>query len=140
MNPDPATIDSAERIGRLRARLLPIAGTLLIIGNAMTVGTDIGIGGRIAWLALFAGCFVLVVTGGVVLGRLRALTDDESGRAHRLAAVFVGYCAAVACAAGLFLATAFVAMSAREAVQIVLATALAAPMISFGALERRALG
>lgn len=140
MTPDPATIDSAERIGRARARLMPIAGTLLIIANAMTVGTVPGIGGRVAWLALFAGCFVLVVTGGVVRGRLRVLTDDESGRANRLAAVFVGYCAAVACAAGLYLVTGFVDLSAREAVLIILATALAAPMISFGALERRALG
>lgn len=122
----------------VRARLLPLAGIGLIVGNALTI--DSGSSGALAaWLALFALAFVVVVTGGVWPRHLRALTDDEGARANRRAAVFTGYLAAVACTAGLALVTLFVDMDTREALRIVLATAVAAPMIGFGARERVAL-
>lgn len=139
MQQEHLIVDRAERIGRIRSRFMPAAGILLIVLNAIALDSGDGLAGRAGWLALFAGCFVLVVSGGVLSKRLRALTDDESARAHRLSAVFVGYCATVACAAGLYIVSAFVVLSAREAIQIVLATALAAPMIGFGVRERQAL-
>lgn len=138
MSIDPATIERADRIGIARARLLPLAGIGLIVGNALTVDSG-SAGALVAWLALFAAAFVVVVTGGVWPRQLRALTDDEGARANRRAAVFTGYIAAVACTAGLVVVTLFVDMPAREALRIVLATAVAAPMIGFGARERMAL-
>lgn len=138
MTIDPATVDRAERIGMARARMLPLAGIGLIVGNALTIDSA-SIGALVAWLALFAVAFVVVVTGGVWPRQLRALTDDESTRVHRRAAVFTGYCAAVACAAGVALVTLFVDIPARDALRIVLATAVAAPMVGFGVRERAAL-
>lgn len=134
-------VERAETIGRARARLFPLAGTALIILTALVSGDEpADLVARLAWVLLFAGGFVLVVTGGVAPRGLRALTDDESSRAHRFTSVFTGYCAAVACAAGLYIVTAFEPLSARQALQILLSTAIAAPLIGFGALERRALG
>ncbi len=132
------TLDLAERVSRRRARLFPLFGTALIIGDALTSANQVGWAGTV-WLALFFCAFLLVVTGGNPFPNLRRLTEDETTRANRHAAILVGYSAGLACAAGLYIAAQFVPFSATQALQIALTTAVAAPLISFGALERRSL-
>lgn len=136
---EAAAIVAAERVARRRARLFPLLGIALIVANALFSDNG-GIFARFAWLALFAGGLVLVLTGGPRSRALRGLIDDETTRAHRSTALWIGYVAAVACTGGLYITTAYEVIDVRQALQIVLATAIAAPLISFGAQERRALG
>lgn len=133
-------IDFAERLSQRRARLFPGLGIVLIVADAVTSFDNVEWPTAAIWLALCAAGFVLTVTGGVPSRLLRRLTEDETTRAHRAQAVLIGYCAALACGAGLYVVSMFQVISATQAVQIVLTTAVAAPLIGFGVLESLALG
>ncbi len=141
MGGDVADVLAAERVQRRRARLFPVLGILLIVANAAFLhARPVSVAGSAAWLGVFIGGAMLVGTGGLWPGRLRLIAEDEASRAHRRQAVAVGYAAAMCCAAGLYVASVFVALTAHEALQILLATAVGAPLIGFGAMERHALG
>jgi hypothetical protein len=132
-------VTSAERGQKLRARVLPMLGTALIVVNALTVGVP-GWGAKAIWLSVIVAGFVLVQTGGYSPARIRDLMNDETSRANRQKAIGVGYCGAIASGVGLSIVAALQPVAAGQAIQIVLVTAVSAPLISFGALERRALG
>jgi len=134
------TQQAGERFLRWRARLLPLTAIALIVGNAVLSGSaPRSVQDVLSVLAVVVSGFTLVMTGGLLPGRLRRLAEDESTAQHRAMALRVGYIAAVACALGQYVAALFVPLSAHQALQIVLMTAIAAPMISFGAQEAQAL-
>lgn len=135
----PDSIDYAERLSLRRARLFPLLGIALIVADAVTGSESVGWPVAAIWLVLVAGCFVLTVTGGVPSRFLRRLTEDETTRTHRARAVLIGYGAALACGAGLYIVSLFDLVSATQSIQILLTTAVAAPLIGFGIMEKHAL-
>jgi len=140
MQPGLKQIAAAERAGRRRAALFPILGTLLIVANAILSGAPHqGLAATAAWFCVFVAGFVLAMTGGVWSRSLRGLVNDETTRAYRRNALMVGYGATIACSLGLSITVAFIPLDAVQVVRIILATAIGAPLISFGFMERMAL-
>jgi hypothetical protein len=70
---------------------------------------------------------------------VRALMNDELTRENRRTGYAFGFWAAVGSAIGLYAVALFEPVSGREAVHIVLTAAIAAALMTFGALERRQL-
>ena len=141
MAEDIAHVTAAERVQRRRARLFPVLGTLLIVANAALLrGEALSMAGAAGWVCVFLGSALLVLSGGLWPGRLRRLAEDETGRANRRWGVVVGYIASFSCACGLYVASLWVSMTAHEALQIVLTTAVGAPLIAFGITEQHSLG
>lgn len=133
-------VERAEHLAGRRARLLPLAGIGLIVGNALASGPPPAQWpARLAWLAVFAAGFGLVLGGGAWPGRLHRLMEDETTRAARAGALLTGYCATFACLAGLFVTSFFIVLPPAQVLEIALTTAIAAPLIGFGVRERAAL-
>lgn len=134
-------IARAEALARRRASLFPLMGLAMIIASALLTGLDpAGWVGHAAWLVLFAIGFSLVALGGLWKWAPWALAEDEGTRANRSSAIMTGYYAGIACGTGLYIVTIFQPLEAPQVLRILLVTAIAAPLINFGALERRDLG
>jgi hypothetical protein len=139
--------DTAERLSRRRARMLPALASLLIIQQAAYFA---GQSGRIdrwvdwvglgTWALLSVVILMAIVTGGFWLrsAPVRALLDDEGTRAARADAAKLGFMLAILAAIGLHVLSAFEAVSAREALQLVISIGLITALIRFAFLERRA--
>jgi drug/metabolite transporter (DMT)-like permease len=91
-----------------------------------------------AWYILATVVFLLVVTGGALLGdrRLRALMNDEVSKANRHVAVFVGFCVTLAVAA-IAVALPQASLSARTAGYCVVSTGLFVTLLTWAWLELR---
>ena len=66
------------------------------------------------------------------------LIDDESTRSHRRDAMVWGFLASMLVAILLYVVAMFEAVSGREAIHIIVSFGLAAALVRFGVLERRA--
>lgn len=131
---------AAEQVSAVRARLFPLVGIALIISTALALpeGDRLQLPGFL-WLGAFVLAFALVLSGGVISLDMRRLTEDESARVHRAAALKVGYIAGFGCAVSLLALSAVHTLSHLQAAHIVLTVLTAAPLISFGVQERMAL-
>lgn len=143
-------IERADRLGRRRARLMPLLAVLFIAQQAsflvMPPPDDLArtvdqvkVG---AWLVLSAVLVGLLWTGGMWLrGRaVRALVDDEAARANRADALSLGFLFAMGAALllyGLAGIDGVGAMSLRETVHIIVTAGIVPALIRFGILERR---
>lgn len=138
--------ETADRLSRRRARLLPAMAILFLSGQAIfAIGPEdsaravdqMKVAAWLVWaLALL---FLLAAGGGVFRGkRVRALMDDEATRAHRGRAYAVGFWLAVGTAVGIYALTAFDGVKPREALHIVVTAAIAGALLTFGILEHRA--
>ena len=91
------------------------------------------------WLIWALTLLTLIGTGGGLFLRksVRALMNDEVTRANRLQAQAMGFWTAAGSALGLYVLTLFEAMSAQQAIHLILTTAIAGALLSFGMLEWR---
>lgn len=139
--------EKADRLNRRRARMMPVMAVLLIAQQGTFVNAD---SGRpvdhvriAAWLALSCVLLFVLVTGGpaaLIHGReVRDLMEDEGTRANRRQALANAFVASMLGAIVIYFASLFKAVSGREAVHVVLTIGIAAALLSFAALERRAL-
>jgi hypothetical protein len=71
--------------------------------------------------------------------RFRALTNDESTRANRAEGFRVGFLATMIGAIALYVLSLFEPLGGREAIHVLTTIGIAAALIRFGLLERRAL-
>ena len=142
--PTTADFDAAERVSRRRARLLPLLGILFVAGQplyfahsgpeAAQVKTALWVGWALLLLA------ALAFAGGHFGGRdVRALVEDELTRANRLRGYAAGFWAGSLATIALYAFSLFDNLKGRESLHIVLTVSIAAALIRFGALERRAL-
>ena len=69
---------------------------------------------------------------------VRDLLDDEATRAHRSAAMSLGFLAAVLTAIALYVMSMIDPMPVREALHLVITAAIAIALFRFAYLERRA--
>jgi hypothetical protein len=142
-------METAERLGRRRARLLPVLAIIFISQQAtFFAGSDGEHAGVLAdpvkvsaWLVLSIVLLAALATGGFWFQskRVRALLNDEVTRAHRTEAFRVGFLATMAGAIALYFMSLFLPIEGREAIHVLMTIGLAAALLRFGKLERRAL-
>lgn len=140
-------IETADRLGRRRARALPILAVVFTSQQASFIATRLEDGTRLvdhvkigAWLVLTIVLLLALATKGFWFHRqsVRALVDDEPTRSNRTEAMRVGFIAAMIGAIALYGLTFLDEVSGRDAIHIVTTVGIAAALLRFGFLERRA--
>jgi hypothetical protein len=141
--------EEADRLSRRRARMMPMLALIFIFQQASFFAQ--GSGGEAerlvdhakfgAWLLLSLVLLAALWTGGFWLRQraVRALMDDELTRANRAAALSLGFLVAMLAGIALYILDQFEPMSSRMALHLVVTAGIAAALLRFGALERRAL-
>ena len=125
---------------------LPLVGGLIIMsvrGDEETVASNA------RWTALWTSLIVLVLSVVLLFGlatkgfwlepkEVRDLVDDENTRANRNEGMRWGFLFAMGSAIAIYVLTMFDVVTGREAVHIVLSFGIAAALLRWGVLERRA--
>ena len=141
-----STVDTAERLSRKRARMLPVLA-LIYISQQATFFTDDALEGRAvdhvkigAWLVLSLVMLLALATNGFWLqsAEVRALINDENTKANRAGAMTVGFIFGMLGGMALYVVNQFETVTARAAIHVILSLGLGAALVRFGALERRA--
>lgn len=140
--------EQADRLSRRRARMLPMLAVIYLTQQASffsAIPADperavdhVKIG---AWVVLSLVLLAALTTKGFWFHsrEVRDTIDDEGTRANRLEALHWGFVMAILSAIALFFVTLFEAVSAREAIHVIVSLGIAAAILRFGILERRAL-
>jgi MFS family permease len=139
-----SNVETADRLSRRRARLFPVLGILFLAGQPLyfaNSGTHAAQFKTVAWLVWAIVLLIaLAFAGGHFRGAaVRALVEDEVSRANRLRGYAAGFWAGSAATVILYAFSLYDNVKGREALHIVLAVSIAAALIRFGTLERRAL-
>lgn len=145
--PNSSDVETADRLSRRRARMFPILGIFFLAGQPLyftNTGDPASTPNQLkiaAWLVwAIALLIALAFAGGQFRSRnIRALMEDEGTVANRMRAYAIGFWAATISAVGVYGLTMFENVKGREAIHIILTFAVAAAVIAFGVLERRAL-
>jgi hypothetical protein len=144
----PSDFEIAERLGRRRARALPVLAVIFLSQQAAYFGTQIEDGARTvdrvtvaAWLVLSIVMLLALATGGFWFrpAAVRALMDDEVTRANRAEALRLGFLVTMAAAITLYFVSLFEPLGGPDAIHILMTAGIAAALLRFGFLERRAL-
>jgi len=145
---DQSTAERAEYLSRRRARMLPVLAIIFLSQQATFFSTlnspapHSAYAVKIsAWLVLSIVLLAALSTKGFWLQpkEVRDLIDDENTRANRNEGMRWGFLFSMAAAIGVYALTLFdTTVTARDAVHIVMTIGLAAALIRWGILERRA--
>ncbi len=146
--PTNTTVEIADRFSRKRAILLT-AATITFLGvQVITRPIHAGPGGltphnRIDWWAVNAIVLMLLLVtrlqGGLFNRReIRELINDDVSREHHRYAIITGFWVAMIMAMGIYFAPAFRDYTAREAVYLIVTTAVGGALLKFCFLELRA--
>jgi hypothetical protein len=140
-------VETADRLSRQRARMLPMLAILFLsqqasyfVGEVDDLSRPIGYVKIAAWLVLSIVLLAALATGGFWLKPkpVRALMDDDVTRANRADAFRLGFLVTIAAAIGLYGLSLFEPLGGREAIHILTTIGIAAALLRFGFLERRA--
>lgn len=140
-------IETADRLSRRRARMFAALAVIFFTqqfsyfaepDSAARLVDHVKIG---AWLLLSIVLVLALATGGFWLKPkpVRALMDDDVTRANRADAFRVGFLATMATAILLYFLLLFEPISGREAIHALTTIGIAAALLRFAYLERRAL-
>jgi hypothetical protein len=140
-------IETADRLSRRRARMLPALAVIFIAQQASYFAEpDAGIRAVdqvkiAAWLVLSIVLLLALATGGFWFKpkAVRALMDDEITRANRADAFRLAFLATMTGGIALYFVSLFEPMSGREAIHLLTTIGIAAALLRFAYLERRAL-
>ena len=137
--------EQAEQMSLRRARVLPLLVLIYVTQQfsyfSQTQTERLVDHGRIGgWVVLSLVLLAALSTKGFWFHRqeVRDLIDDESTRSHRRDAMVWGFLASMLVAILLYVVAMFEAVSGREAIHIIVSFGLAAALVRFGVLERRA--
>ena len=140
-------IETADRLSRRRARALPMLAVVFIAQQASYIAAWVENGTRTvdhvkiaAWLVLSIVMILALTTGGFWFRSrsVRRLLDDDVTRANRSDALRLGFLAAMAGGIVTYILTMFEPISGREAIHIMMTLGIAAALVRFAFLERRA--
>ena len=135
----------AERLSRRRARMLPLLAIYFLAGQAFFFRhapeseriASFKISAWLVWAIVLL--LALAFAGGQFRGaKIRALVEDEVTRANRLRGYAAGFWGGALAAIALYVVTMFEPVGGREAIHIILTATIAAALLRFGTLERRA--
>ncbi len=140
----------AEKLVRRRARVSMVFGILFLVSQASSLShphpalTNPGpyqFGHVAAWVIWAAILLVALATGGGLLrtAGVRQMMNDESTLTHRARALGVGFWMSLAATFSVYFVNLYEPVTTADALRIVVTVAVAAALISFGAMERRAL-
>ena len=137
-------IETADRVSRSRARIIPVLAIVFIAGQGAYFSQDdmtrtVDHVRIAAWLVWSVVLLLFLATGGGFIHsrKVRALMNDEVTRANRLQAYAIGFWAAAGSAIGLYIVNLFEPVSGRDAIHIILTAAIGGALLTFGMLERR---
>jgi len=139
--------EKAEYLSKRRARMLPALAIIFLSQQAtffsqMTGGEHVSAEkAKIsAWLVLSVLMLFGLATKGFWLEprEVRDLIDDENTRANRNEAMRWGFLFGMGSAIAVYVLTMFEVVTGREAVHIVLSFGIAAAILRWGVLEKRA--
>src|SRR3954453_389966 len=137
----------AEYLSKRRARMLPALAVIFLSQQAsffsqMSGGEHVSAEqAKIsAWLVLSAVMLFALATKGFWFERreVRDLVDDENTSANRNEAMRWGFLFAMGSAIGVYILTMFDTVTGREATHIIMSFGIAAAILRWGVLERRA--
>lgn len=135
--------ETAERLSGRRARMLPVLAIFFLMQQASYVSGMRAVDHVkiAAWLVLSTVLLLVLTTGGSWFRskRIRALMDDEVTRANRAEALRVGFIATMIAAIGFYFLSLCEPISGRQAIHFLMSVGIAAALVRFGYLERRAL-
>jgi hypothetical protein len=140
-------IETADQLSRRRARMLPALALMFILQQTSFFVGRVEDGRRVvdhvqtgAWLILSIVLLLALATGGFWLkpARVRRLMNDDVTRANRVEAFRVGYVATMMAGIALYFVILFEPVGGREAIHILVTIGIAAALLRFGFLERRA--
>jgi heme/copper-type cytochrome/quinol oxidase subunit 2 len=140
--------EQADRLSRRRARMLPFLAIIYLTQQVSFFTDQHGTMDRAvdhvklsAWVILTLMLLVALATKGFWFRsrELRNMIDDETTRAHRREALQWGFIFSTLTAIALYFVTMMEPVGAREAIHIIVSIGMAAALVRFGALERRAL-
>jgi hypothetical protein len=144
---DPNDINTADQLGRRRARILPVLALFFLIQQtsffsnppAERAVDHVRIG---AWVLMTAVIVLMLQTGGSWFRSpaVRAALDDEPTRANRASAFHWGFMAAVLSGMTIYTLLGVAPMTAREAIHLVVSAGIIVALLRFGFLERRDYG
>ena len=146
-NKPMSVAEKAEYLSKRRARMLPALAAIFLTQQAAFLSTvnspaphaaySVKIS---AWLVLSIVLLAALSTKGFWLEpkEVRDLIDDENTRANRNEGMRWGFLFAMGSAIAIYVLTMFDVVTGREAVHIVLSFGIAAALLRWGVLERRA--
>lgn len=140
------TVERADFLSRRRARVF-IALAVIFISQQAAFFSDHGTGRAVdhfkiaAWLVLSVLLLLALSTGGEWFkgSALRELMNDEVTRGHRRRAMQVGFLAAMLTCIALYFVAMLGALTAGDAIHIVMTMGIGTGLLSFAVQERRAL-
>ena len=140
--------EKAENLSKRRAGMLP-GLAVIFLSQQVSFFSQISRGEHVsaegakisAWLVLSVVLLLGLATKGFWLEpkEVRDLVDDENTRANRNEAMCWGFLFAMGGAIAVYVLTMIEAVTGREAVHIVLSLGIAAALLRWSVLERRAL-
>ena len=140
-------VEIADRLSRRRAIGVAIAAAVFLAIQPLArpffiAGSETASPIRARFWAINAiVLLVLLATrGGLIYGRrVRSLVNDDVTRGNYRTAVTAGFWVAMAIAMGVFVGAGFNGFTARETVYVIVTPSVAAALLLFSYLERRAL-
>ncbi|RZF58636.1 hypothetical protein EWE75_24320 [Sphingomonas populi] len=146
--PQDSASSIADRVNDRRARVLPVMVVIYVAQQlSYFLGTGAGTGDApiqniqlVSWLALSTTILLLLTTGGAWFypRKVRRLANDEATRAHRDAALCLGFIASMIVCMVVYFVSMSRAVPGREAVHLVMSVGIAVALVKFAILERRA--
>jgi hypothetical protein len=141
---DPTVINTADRLGRKRARMLPIVAIFFLTQQTAFFANPPGERAvdhvRVGAWVLMTAVILLALHGRMPLFRsreVRAMLDDESARANRASAMHWGFMATVIAGMTIYAVLGVAPMTAREAIHLIVSAGVVVALVRFGFLERR---
>ena len=140
-------VELAEKLARRRVRVFTVLGLYFLAGQAVffphsfsaSPANQLKIAAWLVWAVVLL--FVLATGGGWLRGRkVRHLMEDEGTLAIRGKAYSIGFWASAGACVLVYGLTMIEPVTGREAVHLILTAGIAAALLSFAKLERRALG
>ena len=143
-------VEAAERLGRRRARVLPVLAILFLTQQASFFASETERTGAVirsvdhvkfgAWLMLSLVLLAALYTGGFWFHSrvVRNLMNDDITREHRAQALSLGFLIAMLTAIALYVIDMAEPVATRVAIHVVVTLGIGAALIRFGTLERRA--
>ncbi len=143
--PLKSSVEIADRISRKRA-MAGVAGALVfLVAQGVRLLVESGsIAPRRTLLDMWAinaiVLYALLATGGGLLNRreIRALVNDDVSRLHYKSAAVAGFWVAMTVAMGMYLLPNSAALTARDAVFVVVSPSIIVAIVVFSCLELRA--